>query len=263
MGFYRTVLVAALFAASLHAVLSGQTGTGVANRPQFSSTEKILERLTAKNPRSRQEIAVGLGLQDPITRSTCTNFDSVETREETFLKGTSARIIVIRSDYCKLMFLVPVIHDGHLWTPLTPIALWTQFSEPSFRLEKFINADESEIVISNQTIDEGTGIAQRNMTIYKVVGHQVNILFDEPESVHFSVPDDRNPTNTTFSEDQTSTFEFLKNTDDDSSRLYIAEKRSTTTNGNSTTVYRTYRWDQSTMTFRGYAAAPFQKLIHE
>jgi len=86
------------------------------------------------------------------------------------------------------MFLVPMLRQGGSWVALKPIRLSAHYDDPNWRLESLVAAGEEGIVVSNQTVDWGTGYLQRNMTIYKVIGNEARIVFDAPEYIGVGIP---------------------------------------------------------------------------
>ena len=201
-------------------------------------------------------MASSIGLTLPNTGLPCYDFDGVDSTPADLINGVESKLLVVRSQSCQSVFLIPINRKGKEWIVLNPIVLWSQFSAPSYRLERLISSEEQEIVVSNLTVDEGTGILERDLLIYEISLDGVQLVFDEPEFLRLAVPYG----DSLFEDHERSTFEFHENVKGayGTGLMYIKEKREITVDGKSVTLYRSYTWNRTLGQFRGVATAPSQ-----
>jgi hypothetical protein len=253
--FFRPMAIA-LFAMSMNEIGLGQSGSSaVLQSHGYSSPEAIIQQLKSEDIETRKKVALAVGLADPLLDALCFDDDNerISIKQVTFRKGIESRLLSVRG--CEAMFLVPVVKQGVSWITLNPVRLWAKFSEPTYKFESLVAPGEQEIVVSNQTVDEGTGILQRNMTIYKVIGNETHAVFDTPEYLHVAEPDLKSPTGQ-YTDDQTSTFTYSWDKPDHGSSVFIREKRDERIGKHRFTVYRSYAWNRVLQEFRMLGDTP-------
>jgi hypothetical protein len=257
MRMKSTVIICIVAATAVNMHVYGQVESPTsALRRSFSSPDEILTRLNSREEDIRKRIAASIGLIVPNTNVLCYDFDGVDSAPAEFITGVHSKLVVVRSQSCQSVSLIPISQKGTEWIALKPIVLWSKFSEPSYRLDELISSGEQQIVVSNLTVDEGTGILERDLMIYKISLDGDDLVFDQPEIVHFTAPHG----NSTFQDNERSTFEFRKNGEGvyGTGMIYINEKREITVGGKSLTLYRSYTWNRTLGRFRGVATAPSQ-----
>ena len=178
-------------------------------RNQAAVTPGLLaERLQSADEKTRQNTSKELGLSTPIGNAPCTDFDEVESKSVQLVQGVESRLLEIHSQVCEAIFLVPMVQLEQRWITIPPITLWTKYSTPSYKLDNLIKTNEKEIIVSNITVDAGTGILQRNLMIYRVSEKGIRIVFDRPESIHYSVPTQTPRGSSSYDDDEASTSSF-------------------------------------------------------
>jgi hypothetical protein len=236
---------------SVSFAIAQSTQIGSAHIDTFQSPDFVVHMLKSENMDIRRKMAISIGLKDSIEGNLCEDYDddSISVDNISLIKGIESRLIIIKAQMCETMFLVPIIKNADTWAVMNPIRLSTHYTEPKYKVMNLIEDGEYEIVVTNQTVDWGTGINQRNMTIYKVIGNEVRVVFDAPESMHLAIPDNRVPITNNYQEDQKALFTFV-NDSNGFSKLYIAEKRVESVGNKTYTVYRNYRWSPDLRQFR-------------
>lgn len=225
---------------------------------EYSSPEALAQRLSSDDDDVRIKAATSVGLADPINKAICDRFEDVQIHPISVRKGVDSRLISIKaSSACQSMFLVPMLNQGDSWIALNPIRLLAHYDDPSWRLEGLVAAGEQEIVVSNQTVDWGTGHQQRNMTIYKVIENETRMIFDAPESIVTDVPRaGMGPRwENGFEEVQNSKFEFVHDANT-FGLVLIHETRKESVQKRKFTAYRDYVWEPSIDAFRMIGSEP-------
>jgi len=139
-------------------------------------------------------------------------------------------------------------------THVQTILLHAYYGEqPVVTFPELIKPGEREILIRGQIVDKGTGIEQRNITIYKFTNGRFEVVFDAPEIVHFEIPGGTQ----LYQLNQKSSFEFVHSGSPDVS---IQEKQVITRGRGSTTRYRGCTWSPELLRFRCYERAPVARI---
>jgi hypothetical protein len=224
--------------------------------PQYSSPQELQAQLLSGTDRQRAFLANALSLRNPKSDTVCTSFDEVTSQPLNHPSSSDAVLLTIRATTCDSWFLLPLRRAGTLWKPLKPISIWAKYSTPVIRLTNLISPRNQEILVSNQTVDEGSGILQRNTTIYKAKGDSYSIIFDQPEYLHLSVPYRKQDADLVYEEEQQSRFQFLKDPQDSSTATLIREKRSIQLGNQQLRDEREYHWDAHEQIYRNYGVAP-------
>jgi hypothetical protein len=225
--------------------------------PALGTPEQTLSLLTSTSIEQRQKIARLLHLNTPWEQeSVCVEYGKVELSKPVFKAGSASALLTIPARDCDFTFLVPFMATGNGWTPAGTIALWTHYSLPKYRIESLTTQGESEIVVSGQTVDAGTGILQRNLTIIKIVDNSLRVVFDEPEWLNMSIPATIEGKLTNTSDEETSTFTFVNSEPGVPGLKTILETRVLRVRGRTITIYRSYVWRPALSIFRMLGAGP-------
>jgi hypothetical protein len=249
-----SIRVAGIYLLALMATASGQCATAAS---EIGPPEQTASLLKSGSLEQRQKVARLLKLSEPWEGGTlCKEYEKVELSKPALKAGSDTALLSITASDCDFTFLVPFIMTGHGWTPAGTVSVWTKYSAPTYRIDSLTSPGESEIVVSDHTVDSGTGILQRNLTIFKIVGDSIRVVFDQPEVLNVSVPAkiNGNPVNT--SDEESSTFDFVKSEAFVPGLKSIFETRVLNVAGHSTTVYRKYLWTPALSMFRMYGAGP-------
>lgn len=139
----------------------------------------------------------------------CTEFDSVDIIHANLRKPYSQAILKIYSSSCQYTYLV-ILEQAklHTWRFIQTISLWSKDRIPRITFEKLVNSNESEIVAQDYETDYGTGILQTDMTIWKLCQNGLQVIFDEPMHVAFSISKGKNGMENT-DQNENSVFTFV------------------------------------------------------
>lgn len=251
--------MAVLVIVSASTIANAQSGTSSLPQPfAYPSVEALVQQLRSEDDSVRMKAATSVGLTDPVGGSICSANEEVRVHPISVGNGVDSRLLSIKaSSECRAMFLVPMLRQGGSWVALKPIRLSAHYDDPNWRLESLVAAGEEGIVVSNQTVDWGTGYLQRNMTIYKVIGNEARIVFDAPEYIGVGIPPaGMGPGWKNGYEDvQRSKFEFLRDTNINGLSR-IQEMRTESAQKRRFTVYRSYVWEPSLQAFRMVGSTP-------
>lgn len=78
--------------------------------------------------------------------------------------------------------------DGVSWTYSDTIQISSHYgTRPDTRLVEFEKKGISDVLVQHEIVDWGTGILQKDVSIYRVSDGQLRCVFEEPESVHFAL----------------------------------------------------------------------------
>ncbi|HMD83467.1 MAG TPA: hypothetical protein VKO18_02060 [Terriglobia bacterium] len=205
----------------------------------------------------RQKIAHLLNLSEPWEHGKlCVEYENVELSKPTLKAGSESALLTTTSSDCDFAFLVPFISTGHGWILAGTVPVWTKYSSPKYRIESLTTPGESEIIVSGQTVDSGTGILQRNLTILKIVGDSIRIIFDQPEEINLSVPVKVRGERTNTREEESSAFSFVNSEPFMPGLKGIQETRVLRIAGQLITIHRKYVWTPSISMFRMYGTGP-------
>jgi hypothetical protein len=239
----------------LFGAVAGLTATVRAQRTVIPSTpEGLLVQFRSSDEKVLEQTSTLLKLSTPINQSLCTDFDKVESQPAKLLKGVQGVIVAVPSKMCQTLFLVPLLKVEDHWEAIAPIAVIGHYHTPTFEVRELIAPGEQEVIVRDHDVDWGTGIQQWNMTIYKLVGDRMQIVFDEPEYLHFFAPPRAN-SDKVGDQYQRSRYTFTheENTE---GVLSILETRTETFGSRKMTVYRSYVWEPSAGIFRMLGSEP-------
>jgi len=224
---------------------------------ELASPKQAASLLTSENAALRSAAAKTLHLREPWENgSLCVKYDAVTLSRPALEAGRQTALLTARASDCDFTFLVFLVSKEKGWIPAGTFPLPTKHSSPRYRVLSLINRDESEIVISGQTVDAGTGIMQRNVTILKLVGDSMRVIFDQPESLNLFIPAGKKGKGTNTSELQESLFFFVNTEAGVPGRKCIIESRMEQVPGQTLTLQRKYVWDPALSIFRMYGEGP-------
>ena len=248
-----TCLVVA-FAFTITGVSLGKTAIAPI---EIVSPEEAVSSLRSSNVEQRQNIARLLNLSEPWRGGTlCSAYQKVELSQPKLQASNESALLTITASDCDFPFLVPLVEEQHHWSIAGTVPIWTKYSTPQYSIESLTTAHESEIVIHGQTVDSGTGIVQRNLTILRVVGKSIRVIFDQPEILHISVPIVVNGKSENALDEESSVFTFVNSAPFVPGLKTIIETRVLHIADRSITVKREYVWTPSLSIFRMYGAGP-------
>jgi hypothetical protein len=233
----------------------GQNVNPIAAR-SYASTKDLVAKLESKDISVRKRVGNSLGIAGPINSFPCNDFNKVETRKASLVKGAESIVLLVWSDQCESIFLIPVVKERSAWVAYNAIGIWAKFSEPTIRFDSLVEPGVQEIITSNVTVDQGTGFWQRNMTILKFMQGGLRVIFDQPEYLHVSTPIYEAGIPVLFGDDETSEFAFSKCDGSVPGLQSIEEKRSIEIEKESAAEDSDFHEKKSVTVFRGYAWAP-------
>jgi hypothetical protein len=177
--------------------------------------EQIKSSLLRGSDTQRTEFSMNLNLVIPKRTRVgatadipCTEYDSVEVSHINLLKSDSQAVIKAFSSSCQYTYFV-VLEQGKsgAWRYVQTVSIWSKNKTPRVTFENLITSDEKEVVVQDYETDYGSGISQTNITIWKLFRSGLQIVFDEPSHVIFSVPINKKESeNTDQSEDSEFSF---------------------------------------------------------
>jgi hypothetical protein len=246
-------------------VAIGQHGDHAAAN-SYPSTEDLVRRLESKDASVRKNVVDSLGIVDWTLSKPCyEEFDKVEVKQVALVKDRESAILIVKSYACQSLSIIPVINERDKWVAYRVITLWAKFDYPTIRIDSLVNVGEQEIIASKVLVDEGTGLYQENMTIFKFQRGKLEVVFDQPESLSVGTMIHEKDNPTRFNDIETSVFKFSKFPGGSGGmwgEMYIEETRNIMVEkesgivGNeyhtkkSVKVYRRFDWDPQLEIFR-------------
>ena len=205
--------------------------------------DSIKARLMSGNQSERTALAGNLHMLIPSwTRGggagtiPCTLFSSVESQN---LSSTGSQAVMISySQSCSYTYLVVFEREtkGN-WEYVDTTSLSSKFGKPKISFESLIDDSAKDIVVSDYTVDDGTGINQVDMVIFKYFPGGLHVVLEAPEhSVYAAEP--------TREQHQESTFSFIVPASDTAktSRRQVLEKRVVQERDTKLTQWWLYIW---------------------
>jgi hypothetical protein len=259
-------MIRAHFAAVLFVLASsvaiGQHGDHAAAN-SYASTKDLVRRIESKDASIRKSVVDSLGIVDWTLSKPCyEEFNKVEVKQAALVKDRESAILVVESYACQSLYLIPVIKEQEAWVAYKVINLWAKFTYPTIRIDSLVNAGEQEIIASKVMVDEGTGLLQENMTIFKFQNGRLEVVFDQPESLTVGTHTIEKDATIESYDEETSVFKFSKCagcTDGlqsiEETRNIKVERESGTTGKafhtkRSVKVHRRFDWDPQLEIFR-------------
>jgi hypothetical protein len=224
---------------------------------KVKSPKQAASLLTSKRAHLRAAAARALHLREPWEQGRlCVKYDAVTVSRPALEAGRRTALLTAGASDCDVAFLVFFVAKKDRWIPAGTFPMSTKYGSPKYRVRSLIRPGESEIVISGQTVDSGSGIRQRNLTILKLVGDSMRVVFDQPESLNHSIPAVIDGEKTNTSDVQASVFFFVNSDPGVPGRKNIVESREQHVRGHAVTLYRKYVWNPDLSIFRMYGEGP-------
>jgi len=193
------------------------------------------------------DIARALGL-------TCTDWElQTDTSRVQLKKNETYSVVQAYQLMCNQRAVVVFRAVGGRWKHVQTVLLSTLLGvQPKVTFPDLLGSGDHEIVVSGQLVDHGTGVDQNNMTIFKLIGDRLQVVFDAPESVHF----EQGSSHGLYSVEQRSVFRFVADSESHNNELMILEKQKLTHAGKTIVRYRGWTWSPELQRFRCYETAP-------
>jgi hypothetical protein len=121
----------------------------------------------------------------------CSEFRSVSLAHVTLGSPNSQAVLEAYSWSCQYTYLVVLGSDGkNHWNHIQTIPLSTKDTPPHVSFKSLVSSDAEEMIVQGIETDEGTGISQTNMAIWRFYRDALDVVFDEPTDVTFAIPID-------------------------------------------------------------------------
>ena len=165
-----------------------------------------------------------------------------------FPQSTDSKYAVVEasSDDCGTMPLVLFKSvDGAAWTYSDTIHLSSHYgTQPDIRLVDFAQKGLSDVLVQHEIVDWGTGVLQKDISVYHVSGGQLRCVLEEPESVHFA------PRPGTSTVEQQSKFDVRESAPDNvGGTKYLHEERQIKIGKQTFRRYRACYWEEKNQHF--------------
>ncbi len=229
-------------------------------RAQSIDPSDVLHRLSSAGTEELSNLAEKFSLTQEVNGATggktvdtpCDGFDH-SARKTLWIDGDGAvDAIETHSHTCRRGFLIVFVGRNRLWDYSGTILLEEHYGEAAeYKVISSLVGAKPAIVVRHNLVDWGTGIQQKNMQIFLLIGTRVRLVFDEPESISIGIPS----RSSGFVEKQNSLFRIAPGTKSDPYTT-IEETRDSVVNGKSVTQYRNYTWDRRDQKFRAYSSGP-------
>lgn len=180
----------------------------------------------------------------------CLEYQSVELHSVVLEPPNEQAVLMAKPEDCEAEFLIVMDQETpNHWVHRSSLPLFAKYSPPQVSFVQLVNKNEHEIMVRNHTVDYGTGILQKNLTIFKFVDQKLRVIFDQPERLVFAIPTTRNgkPDNT--DQAQESSFWFV-----DSSGTgirQIVEKQVIRDHKLTILRWRIFSWSSELQVFQG------------
>lgn len=233
-------------------ILLAAASCSAQQRSSFASPDAVKKLLLGEDARAVGRLSVHLGLRAAVTGSACSSFEQANLLPVQLSGKASSQLLILHAPLCETVFLLPFSRQGQRWRTLPPLAFSSRYNPPQLRLKKLLSREEEFLLVEHLTVDGGSGVQQRNCQIYRLTPGGLQLVFNQPESLHVTVPLGHGAA--VWEEEQTSVFDFFRAPA--AAPASIREKRTTRCNGQSLTVYRSYLWDNSLGSYLMLGAGP-------
>jgi hypothetical protein len=242
-------------------IVSGLLSIDAPNaRAQDLNPADVLSRLSSAPPEElsslARQLALTLEVNGPkgigMVEAPCDSFARSVRKPLSNDGGAEVDAIETHSLTCRRGFLILFVRQDGQWAHAGTILLEEHYGDsPQYRVTSSLVDGKLAVIVHHNLVDWGTGIQQKNMQVFLLMGTKVRLVFDEPESISIGVP----LKNSAFVEKQSSSFRITPGTRSDPYAT-IEETRHSIVNGRSVTQYRNYTWDSRDQTFRAYSSGP-------
>ena len=216
----------------LGVVLSVISQSSLANS-KLLTPEGVKDILANGNDTQIKSMATELNLVIPkrmtngsTEDSVCDLFsaDNIKITYVALAVSQKSAVVQANSANCGFSYLVIFNEDqSHTWHHVTTLPLFAKTQMPVVQFEEMISKGSHEIIVRDSQEDYGTGIQQLDVVIFKMIGQEMRVVFNEPSKVVFSVPlNDK----TNSDQEETATFDFVDVKSNDESATALKEIQS-------------------------------------
>jgi hypothetical protein len=231
----------ALLLFSSLAISSPQTSQSLDRVKDVESIQRAIEENTLDDVYRR---ALKLGCQNHATLTYAA-----------LSKGQKQAILQVFGNGCGEQRSIFVFEQrGGFWTLVSDLRLSSHYDEqPTVTFPSLTDSDTQDIMVEHQIVDWGTGFGQKNIMIFKWNENHFEVVLDEPEWVHISVPSTSNSgRRENYDLEQRSTFEPK---DSEASGVKQLTERQTVRQKNKEIIRtRNWIWDPTIKRFRCFEA---------
>lgn len=171
-------------------------------------------------------------------------------------KGQKQAILQVFGNGCGEQRSVFVFEQrAGFWTLVSDLRLSSHYDEqPTVTFPSLTDSDTQDVMVEHQIVDWGTGFGQKNITIFKWNGNHFEVILDEPEWVHISVPSTSSSgRRENYELEQRSTFE-PQNAEAPGGKQ-LTERQTIKQKNKEIIRTRNWIWDPTTRHFRCFEAA--------
>jgi hypothetical protein len=172
------------------------------------------------------------------------------------IKGRHHAALQSFGDDCAYRQIVFFESQGEKWIQVADLRLSTHYGEqPEVKFLELTEPGVQDLMVQHQVVDWGTGVEQKNMTLYKWISDHFEVTFDEPEVVHLSAPiTDKRGVQSYYQIEQQSTFDVAPSEVQGVKKLveHLSVKRKRLV----LSRVRTWIWDHELRRFRSFETAP-------
>lgn len=174
----------------------------------------------------------------------------------TLIKGRHHAAIQVFGDDCEQrQIIVFESHDG-TWIQIADLRLSAHYGEqPEVKFLELTEPGVQDLMVQHQVVDWGTGVEQKNITLYKWIEDRFAVILDQPEVVHLSVLiTDKRGVRGNYQIDQQSTFEVAPGEGQGAKKL--VEHLSIKMKASALSHVRNWIWNPEIRRFRSFEIAP-------
>lgn len=169
-----------------------------------------------------------------------------------FSSDAAYALIQVSSYQCDTMALILFERRSkNEWNYLQTVHLSARYTTPAIRLVEVAEAGKNDVLVEHQTVDWGTGVMQRNISLYHMSNNRLACVLDEPEYVLFAAGGPQGKSE--FS--QQGRFEVRLSSPDTSGHQYLHEEQTIKVGGISVSRSRNCLWEEKAQHMRCVEAA--------
>jgi hypothetical protein len=210
---------------------------GQAHSATSITPEKVIQTLRGPDNDAIYALEKRLQLHKPGTKDTACGSTYTHVSEVGLGRWNGADIVVVSAyqTICGFQFLIPFEHKEEGWVELNPVSLGAWYDEAKVRPEAVVGDGQVELVVHGNLVDRGTGMLQKDLTIFRIVDGKLRVVLDRPESIGVHELSTLRGETYMYADEVTSRFTFK-------GRGVIEEFRRSTRNGRTITEVRSYYW---------------------
>src|ERR1700690_140711 len=156
-------------------------------RAQTTSPESIFQVLSSRSA-DLPELAKRFRLDEEEPARQCS--DASEVSKKLLWDGQSQSVVAVEfySSTCLKQFAIIFAGNSDVWTYSGTRVLEERYAKPEYNAAVLFAGQMPVIVVTNNTIDSGTGVSQQNTQVFAFIGESLQLVFDEPQRVSLAVP---------------------------------------------------------------------------